>query len=182
VTNRLQPCRWPGYAIALAAVATSFAAAAGDLLPAPPLAPLPPAPPPPPVVAPVSYGYDPYRYELRFGGFLHGVGGVEKGTYDLAPELVLARLPFGRNEWWSILVPRPHAGALVNLEGRTSSYYVGALWSFPLPHRFFAEVFLDGAEHNGFLTNPPPGRASLGCPFLFNAGVTGGTASMRTGT
>jgi hypothetical protein len=159
-----------GIAIAFAAIALSFPAAAADLLPAPP--PIPAAPPPaaPIVAAPVYSGYDPYRYEIRFGAFMHGVGGVEKGTYDLSPELVLPRLPFGQAEWWSFLVPRPHAGALLNLEGKTSAIYVGALWSLPLPRRFFAELFLDGADHNGYQTNPPPGRAGLGCPFLFHAG------------
>ena len=175
MTDRLET-RWlAGIAIALAAIAISFEAAAADLLPAPPPpSPGAPAPPPPIVAAPVSNGYDPYRYEIRFGAFAHGVGGVEKGTYDLSPELILPRLPFGQTEWWSILVPRPHAGALLNLEGRTSAVYVGALWSFPLPRRFFAEFFLDGADHNGYLTNPPPGRSSLGCPFLFHVGGSAG--------
>jgi hypothetical protein len=173
VTGWLETRRLAGIAIALAASAISFAAAAADLLPAPP----PPSPgyaPAPVVAAPLFSGYDPYRYEIRFGAFMHGVGGVEKGTYDLSPELVLPRLPFGQTEWWSVLVPRPHAGALLNLEGRTSAVFVGALWSFSLPYRFFAEAFVDGADHNGYQTNPPAGHASLGCPLLFHVGGSAG--------
>src|SRR5258708_646298 len=146
---------------------------AADLLPAPP----PPAPPPyvAPYVAPPapparSGLYDPYRVELRFGGFLHGVGGAEKGTYDLSPELVLPRLPLFRDQWWSFFVPRPHLGALANLEGRTSSIFAGALWSLPLPYRTFFELFADGSIHNGVERNPLPGHSGLGCPALFHVG------------
>jgi hypothetical protein len=162
----------PAALVVLAGLANSLApAGAADLSPAPVL----PGPPPPaPVIARVPDTYDPYRWEVRFGGFLHGVGGVEQGTYDVAPELVLPRLPLGQAERWSVFVPRPHAGALLNLEGRTSAYYVGALWSFPLPYRFFAELFVDGAGHDGWQNNPPPGHAALGCQFLFHVGGSAG--------
>jgi lipid A 3-O-deacylase len=166
VTDWLERRSLAAISLALAAIVISPARAA-DLLPAPPS---PGSPPPPPVFVPVADFYDPYRYELRFGAFLHGVGGVEKGTYDLAPELVFPRLPFWQAEWWNVFVPRPHLGGLVNLEGRTSAFYAGALWSFPLPHRFFAELFVDGAVHNGDLTGSDPGHAALGCRYLFNVG------------
>jgi hypothetical protein len=39
---------------------------------------------------------DPYRFEVRFGGFAHGVGSVEKGTFDLNGELVFPRFPMGK--------------------------------------------------------------------------------------
>jgi lipid A 3-O-deacylase len=144
-----------------------------DLLPAPP----PPAPPPyaaPPVQP--SVFYDPYRIEVRFGGFFHGVGGAEKGTYDLNPELILPRLPLFQNQWWNVFVPRPHVGGMVNLEGRTSDLYAGALWSFPLPYRTFFELFVDGAIHNGVENNPLPGHSGLGCPALFHVGGSFGYA------
>jgi lipid A 3-O-deacylase len=164
----------PGVAFAML-FSLQFARGA-DLLPAPP----PPAPPPyvaPPAPPPARSGlYDPYRIELRFGGFLHGVGGGEKGTYDLSPELILPRLPLFQDQWWSVFVPRPHAGGLVNLEGRTSSFFAGALWSFPLPYRTFAEVFVDGAIHNGVKQFPLPGHSGLGCPALFHVGGSFGYA------
>ncbi|MGH6671332.1 MAG: acyloxyacyl hydrolase [Xanthobacteraceae bacterium] len=114
--------------------------------------------------------YDPEGFEFRLGGFAHGVGGVEQGTYDLKGELVMPRLPFGEDSWWSVLIPRPNVGGLLNLEGRTSAVYAGALWTFPLPRNFFAEAFLDGDLHNGYLNDPPPGRSGLGCRFMFHDG------------
>lgn len=132
---------------------------------------LTPAPPPAPPAAALSPDlFDPHGFEFRFGGFAHGVGGAEQGTVDLNPEIVFPRLPFGQGYWWNVLIPRPHAGGLINLEGRTSAVYAGALWTFPLPHRFFAELFLDGDKHDGYVINPPPGHSGLGCPYLFHDG------------
>ena len=131
----------------------------------------PPIPPAVSSAAPFgSSDIDANRYELRLGAFAHGVGSVENGTVDLNPELVFPRLPFGQSNWWNILVPRPHVGAMLNLDGRTSSVYAGALWTFPLPHHFFAELFLDGEAHNGYLTDAPPGHSDLGCRYLFHDG------------
>jgi hypothetical protein len=162
--------------VALAATFALRLAHGADLLPAPP----PPAPgayAAPPVAPPAAPGfYDPYRIEVRLGGFLHGVGGNEKGTYDLNPELVFPRLPLFANQWWNVFVPRPHVGALANLEGRTSAFYAGALWSLPLPYRFFAELFVDGAIHNGVENNAAPGHSGLGCPALFHVGGSVGYA------
>jgi hypothetical protein len=156
--------------VALAVMLALKPAKAADLSPALP----PPAAPPAPLVQPGLY--DPYRIELRFGGFAHGVGGNEKGTFDLSPELVMPRLPFFESQWWNVFVPRPHAGANINLEGRTSAFYAGALWSFPLPYRTFFELFVDGAVHNGALNNALPGHSSLGCPALFHVGGSFGYA------
>jgi lipid A 3-O-deacylase len=178
VTNLLLWRRLPGVTAVAFAVMLSLGSAHGaDLLPAPPPAPPPSAaPPPPPLARPGSGFYDPYRTELRFGGFLHGVGGSEKGTYDLSPELVFPRLPVFENQWWSVFVPRPHVGGNFNLEGRTSALYAGALWSFPLPYRTFFELFVDGAVHNGVQNNALPGHSPLGCPALFHVGGSLGYA------
>jgi len=113
---------------------------------------------------------NPERYEIRFGAFAHGVGSPEKGTVDVNPEIVFPRLPLGESNWWNVFLPRPHVGGLINLDGRTSSVYAGALWTFPLPARFFAELFLDGDKHDGYLTSAPAGHSDLGCPYLFHAG------------
>jgi hypothetical protein len=162
---------------AFAAMCVLDLAQGADLATAPPPPPPPPyvAPAPPPA-APALAFYDPYRTEVRFGAFLHGVGGIEKSTYDLSPELVFPRFPLFANQWWNVFVPRPHVGMLANLEGRTSAVYAGALWSFPLPFRTFAELFVDGAIHNGFEQFAPPGRAGLGCPALFHVGGSLGYA------
>jgi len=117
---------------------------------------------------------DPQRYEVRFGGFAHGVESAEKGTVDLNPEFIFPRLPFGQAERWSIFLPRAHVGGLINLEGRTSSFYAGALWTVPLSQRVFAEIFLDGAAHDGYAKSAPPGHNDLGCPYLFHVGGSSG--------
>jgi lipid A 3-O-deacylase len=131
----------------------------------------PPTPPAVSSAAPLySSDIDANRYELRLGGFAHGVGGVERGTVDLNSELVFPRLPFGQSNWWNILIPRPHVGAMLNLEGRTSSVYAGALWTFPLPRHFFAELFFDGEANNGYLTDAPLGHSGLGCRYMFHDG------------
>jgi lipid A 3-O-deacylase len=160
--------------VAFAAMVSLQLAHGADLIPAPP----PPAASPyvAPAAPPSPGFYDPYRFEVRFGGFLHGVGGNEKGTYDLSPELVFPRLPLFANQWWNVFVPRPHLGANVNLEGRTSAVYAGGLWSFPLPYRTFFELFVDGAVHNGAENNALPGHSSLGCPALFHVGGSLGYA------
>lgn len=165
-----------GLPIAAFAVLSGLGLARGaDLSPA-----LPPAAPPPyvapPLVQPAAYFYDPYRTEIRLGGFLHGVDGAEKGSYDINPEFVFPRLPLFQAQWWNVFVPRPHVGVLANLEGRTSSFYAGALWSFPLPFRTFFELFVDGSIHNGVQNNPLPGHAGLGCPALFHVGGSLGYA------
>ena len=70
-------------------------------------------PPPPPAQAAVMVAdlYDPTRWEVRFGGFMHGVGSVEKGSFDINGEVVVGSF-FGPNPlgFWSPLIPRLHAG------------------------------------------------------------------------
>src|SRR3712207_2203949 len=60
------------------------------------------------------------RWELRVGGFAHGIGSHEKGTADLSVEIVTPRLPVAVDHWsWTYLVPRLHAGANINASGKT---------------------------------------------------------------
>jgi hypothetical protein len=173
VAETLQGRRMLGGPIAVLAVMLGHGLAHGaDLAPAAPapasayVAPVQPAP----------IFYDPYSIEVRLGGFLHGVGGAEKSTYDINPELIFPRLPFFQTQWWNVFVPRPHVGGMVNLEGRTSDLYAGALWSFPLRYHTFFELFVDGAIHDGVQNNPQPGHAGLGCPALFHVGGSFGYA------
>jgi lipid A 3-O-deacylase len=130
-----------------------------------------PAPPPPARAAVmVADLYDPTRWEVRFGGFAHGVGSVEKGTWDVNGEIVLPQF-FGKDPigWWSWLLPRLHAGVNANSGGRTSVVYAGLLWTFPITERLFTEVFFDGARHNGSLTGDATHNA-LGCDWQFHVG------------
>ena len=156
----VQRARLPALVVMLAMMGALGSANSADL---------PSTTPSPPDAAPAP-SFDPQNFELRFGAFAHGVGGAERGTYDLNPEVVFPGLPFGQGQWWSALIPRAHIGGLINLEGRTSAAYAGGLWTIPLPYRFFAELFIDGDKHDGYLADPPPGRSGLGCPYLFHAG------------
>ena len=135
---------------------------AADILTQPIAVPSPTAP----VV--VSDLYDPTRWEVRFGGFAHGVGSVEKGTWDVNGEIVAPKFfaPVGP---WSVLIPRLHAGVNGNTGGRTSVVYAGFLWTVPITSRFFVEGFLDGALHDGSLGGTPD-HVALGCKGQFHVG------------
>ncbi len=124
----------------------------------------------PPAVAPVVVPslFDPTRWEVRFGGFAHGVGSVERGTYDVNGELVLPQF-FAPIGWWSYLIPRLHGGVNYNTGGRTNVAYAGLLWTIPVFDRFFVEGFLDGAVTDGSLTGSPT-QSALGCNPLFHVG------------
>jgi len=154
---------WIAAALLLAGTAIAFVgrAEAADIL----------GPAPTGLFAPTpdSTMIDPYRQELRFGGFAHGHGSVEANTWDLNGEWVLPRFPFGQGEWWSFLVPRPHVGVMANLNGRTSYVYGGALWTIPLVYGFFFEPFFGGAVHNGTLQGTLD-HVALGCQPLFHVG------------
>jgi lipid A 3-O-deacylase len=123
-----------------------------------------------PVAVPVATAYDPFTgWEVRAGVFMHGVGNVEKNTYDIDGELILPKLfaPVGP---WSYMVPRIHLGANVNTGGRTSAAFAGLLWTLPVfDTRFFVEGFLDAAYHNGSLTGTPT-MSAMGCDPLFHVG------------
>jgi hypothetical protein len=134
------------------------------------------APPPPPAAAAVVVPdlYDPTRWEIRFGGFAHGVGSVEKETWDINGEIVVGSF-FGRSPlgFWSPLIPRLHAGVNGNVNGRTSVIYAGLLWTVPVTNHFFVEAFLDAAAHNGSLTGSPT-QVALGCEAQFHVGASAG--------
>lgn len=108
-------------------------------------------------------------YEVRLGGFAHGVGSSESGSADINAELIFAKpwsTPDPATNW---LLPRPHIGAMINTNGKTSYVYAGALWTYDFTNRIFAETFLGGALHDGSL-NGSPGHAALGCDPLFHVG------------
>jgi lipid A 3-O-deacylase len=114
------------------------------------------------------------RFEVRFGVGMHGVGSVESGTVSLNPEIVFPQIRFA--DWpadprWAFIIPRFHVGAGINLSGRTSYGYAGALWTLDVTDRMFLEAFLGGALHNGSLNgNAALNQAALGCRVLFHVG------------
>jgi hypothetical protein len=103
----------------------------------------PPAPEAYPVKAPVVVSdlYDPNRWEVRFGGFAHGVGSVEKETWDVNGELVFAKF-WAPTGWWSVLVPRLHVGTNWNTSGKTDVVYGGLLWTVPVWGRVIGGRFI----------------------------------------
>jgi hypothetical protein len=112
--------------------------------------------------------FDPARWEIRFGGFAHGVGSGESGTADVNGEFIVPIIS-RTSAPWSFLIPRLHAGANLNTAGRTSLFYAGLLWTLPVSDRFFLEGFLDGAIHNGSLLGTYD-HAALGCRALAHVG------------
>jgi lipid A 3-O-deacylase len=115
--------------------------------------------PSPPASAPNPF-YDPTRFEIRGGG-LATIWGPEKGTADINGELVFPKI-YSLPGWQDVLIPRFHVGGMGNIDGRTSYAYAGALWTLNYD-RYFTEVFLGGAIHNGPLIADGPGQPSLGC-------------------
>ena len=107
-------------------------------------------------------------YEARLGIFAHGVGSEERGSVDIGGQFVFPRLWTASTDWnW--LIPRPHVGFIANTAGRTSYFYGGALWTYNVTPRFFAEGFLGGAIHNGSLEGDAT-HVALGCRTLFHVG------------
>lgn len=111
-------------------------------------------------------------WEIRAGAFAHGVGSAEEGTVDLNAEIISPKL-FAAPGYWSYFVPHLHAGGMLNLSGKTSSLYAGALWRFPVIERLFVEGFFGGAVHNGALDDSR-GTNALGCNPLFHVGGSAG--------
>ena len=128
-----------------------------------------------PSTVPVTTPIDPFSgFEVRFGGFMHGVGNVEKNTWDVNGELIVPKM-FAPAGPWSYFVPRLHAGTNINVNGRTSAVYAGLLWTVPVFDRFFVEGFVDAAYHNGSLAGSPT-QSAMGCDPLFH---TGGSVGYR---
>jgi len=113
------------------------------------------------------------HYEVRLGGFAHGIGGNEQGSADVNAELIFPKLWGSPNSSWSWLVPRPHIGAMINTAGLTSYGYLGGLWTYNVTDKIFAEAFVGGAVHDGELEGDDT-HAALGCRVLFHVGGSAG--------
>ena len=121
------------------------------------------------MTAPVS-AQEQFKFidEVRFGAFAHDPFNKEDdGKVDAAFELLTSRLPIDTgNSFTDLLIPKLHAGAMINFAGKTSYGYTGFTWQFPV----FGPVFLEGALsfalHNG-KEREIPGRAGMGCAVNF---------------
>lgn len=108
------------------------------------------------------------RFELRLGTFVHDSLSPERGSADINGEILVA--PFDRNAGGAanVLIPRLHAGATLNMAGKTSTAYAGFTWTFDLTRKIFVEAAFGGALNNGN-TGPIPvaGRNAMGCSASF---------------
>lgn len=112
---------------------------------------------------------------FRFGLMAHDVessSGVD--STDINLELVFQNEIDGIP--WS---PRPVIGASLNSEGDTSQIYGGVAWEYDFSDRFFGEVFLGAAYHDGEneLTGQTPGRGETrgyGCELNFRENLSFG--------
>ena len=158
-------------ATAAAAIAAIPAANSADL-PAPVAQPAPvPQYSPPLAPAPADFAD---RFEVRFGGYYHGVGSVERNTADVSASFLTPRLNFfGVTGYWAYAIPRVQVGGNVNVEGRTSFAYADLAWDFPVMNWFYLEPFFGGAIHNGSLLGTLT-MSDLGCRELFHVGTSVG--------
>lgn len=86
-----------------------------------------------------------------------------EGGIDLNAEVVLD-LP-----GWSLLNGRilPNLGVSLNSQGDTSTLYTGLLWEYERPSRFFFNVGLGLAVHDGELESKFDDKKALGSRILF---------------
>lgn len=118
---------------------------------------------------PEPFAYRPYGFEVRLGGFAHGVGSVEANTFDASLQVVLPKFLADNYGWWNFLNPHTYVGGMFNTGGRTSSVRAGLLWQIPFTERFFGEIFFGGAYHDGSKEGDATHNA-LGSRALFNVG------------
>jgi hypothetical protein len=107
--------------------------------------------------------------EVRLGGFAHGVGNPERGSWDVNGEVLSSRLIQVDDPAWTALSPRLHVGATINTAGQTSQGYFGLTWTYDILPAVFVEGSFGGSVNNGFTGNrfTPFDHAKLGCHVLF---------------
>jgi hypothetical protein len=107
---------------------------------------------------------DPFVDELRLGVFAHDPWSPEAGGADLNVEALFAK-PWGTDQdWW---LPRPHLGATINFEGKTSVIYGGATWQYDITSWAFVEASFGAGVNNGETGKTDPDMNALGCNVLF---------------
>ena len=108
--------------------------------------------------------------EIRGGVYAHDISfwsfHRENGA-DINGEVLFVSPSFLETVW----SPRPHLGATLNTDGKTSFLYSGLTWEYDLPADFFVDANLGLAAHNGKLDTDDSNRKSLGSPVLFRLGA-----------
>lgn len=109
--------------------------------------------------------------EARLGLMAHDVGvfGAQKEDgLDGNIELLFDAPAWLEPAW----APRPHLGLTVNGSGDTSQAYAGLSWSWQPVERWFVEVSLGGAVHDGKLSTSDRDRKELGSRVLFRESLS----------
>lgn len=106
--------------------------------------------------------------EVRLGTFVHDAASPEKGSADLAGEILFARPFTAPGSAWDFLLPRPSIGATINFAGKTSEAFAGATWTYDITRSIFVEAEFGGSVNSGKTGNVvPPGRNAMGCNVSF---------------
>ena len=129
--------------------------------------------------APPAYSTARLFNEVRLGGFAHGVGNPERGTFDVNVEALTRRFDLipTTDPFWKALAPRLHLGASINTAGLTSQGYIGLTWTYDVTQRIFVEGSLGGSVNDGrtgYDAFTPYNRAKLGCHVLFRESASVG--------
>lgn len=112
--------------------------------------------------------------QFEFGIAAHDLnihGGREKGV-DLA--LILRGAPLEGAFWQKLLSPRPHIGANIHDQFKTSSLYAGFTWSAVIGESLYVSADFGGAVHNGKLKRTTRDRVALGSRVLFREALEAG--------
>ncbi len=114
--------------------------------------------------------------EIRFGLLLHDSeeSNSEEGV-DLNLEVLFGRIGHERGNFLDhFLMPRPHLGASISLNGDTSVGFFGFTWDTKLTERLFFESSFGGALHNGSYDDKD--GTSFGCAVNFRESGSLGVA------
>lgn len=142
-------------------------ALAGLILSAPVLAADLPRKSAPPAL-PVSQT-NPFLSEIRGGVFAHDPWSPEKNSVDINGEVLFAKPFTVADPLLNALIPRPHLGATVNTNGKTSHAYAGFAWTYDITPSFFVEAAFGAGINNGKTgAIVPNDRSAVGCAWNFH--------------
>ena len=107
-------------------------------------------------------------WEVRGGAFAHDPSSPERGSIDLSLQALTPPLAaFGSG--FDFIVPRLHAGASINLAGKTTVGYAGLAVDFHITKALFLEGTFGGAVLNGYTGSAKrAGRSNVGCDASFH--------------
>jgi lipid A 3-O-deacylase len=106
--------------------------------------------------------------EVRLGTFAHDPMSPEKGSADLAGEILFAKPWSAPGSNWDFLLPRPSVGATINFAGKTSQAFAGLTWTYDITKSIFVEAEFGGSVNNGKTgLIVPAGHNAMGCNVSF---------------